>query len=233
MANNHQFTEFISTQSDDGTQVEQDLVFTIAAEKAWSKIVAYSHAFKHGWAIEIVRGAVSFGCSEIAITQTTNTTVFCLVGSKWWSGSALLRALADFDTHSEPAYRHLAIAISVLAKVEGNPFTILLGDHNLIDWDGSELSVNDESENGQKHKDGYNLILAISNFKSNERSFLSKLIKTEEKQFIIAINSVLQERAFCCPIPLTCDARPITGLEVHPYFTPSQYTHTSSGSTRT
>lgn len=213
-------SEYLDSQAQQGTTVETDLEFTISAEEAWERVSAHVMPFKGAWALELIKAAVSFHCAEIQIRQHTKQTDFYLLGTQPWDGALILKALLNYGAEVPRAYHYLAVALRVLSKTEGNPFKLILGDRELASWDGHDITLAELSHTENENCLAKPLLLYIDNNASSDRSMLSKLFKSEERSFIATVNRLLYERAFCCPIPLTCDTRSVRGMHAYPLFAP-------------
>lgn len=218
---NDDISEFLNAQSSEGTRIDGDESFTIAPEKAWEKMAVHALPFEGAWALELVRAAVMHNCFRIDVKQSTEATVFSLIGLEPWDGDILLESVFEFNADVPRAYYHLAVALRVLSKVEGNPFLVSVGNTELLSWNGERIAVSAQATGGEKVRPSKELRVSITSAVSHDRSFFSKLFKFQERGFMAGVSRVLHERAFCCPIPLAIDTRPIQGMHAHPEFAPS------------
>lgn len=208
-------SSFLADQSSDGETVMRDDHFTIAPEKAWEKLSAHALPFEEAWILELVRASVLSTCVKFEVKQSTARTIVILSKTSEWDIDLLLSALLEHQPDTPEYYRRIATAIGHLAKRLGNPFTIQRANLRILNWNGNRLDLEREPSHlpDMRPLAPADLVFSISNSAKEDRSFFSKMFKTEERAFIANTLSILHRKAFCSPVPLTVDSRSIRGLQ--------------------
>jgi hypothetical protein len=202
---------FLQAHRAEGEQKEEG-EFTVAREKALSKMAEFQLPFKGAWALKMVQAAVAGGVAQaIRVDQTYSETRFYFSVSAQWKLSTLEDAFFEPEPEQDRSLDHLKRALWTVGLNQKRPFQINLpGFQDMLVWTGERLlRVPCPST--------YNcFFLAVSHRPASQKGLLGKLDFWTSAEENAEVMKALADHAFVCPVPLTVDSRRLDALQYCP-----------------
>ncbi len=202
--------QFLEAYRDEGDHQDEG-EFTVAREKALSKLAEFQLPFAGGWALKVVQSAVAGGAQAIRIDQTYSETRCYFEVPSHWGLSDIEDAFYEPEPSPERPLDHLKRALWSACLNKKRPFQINLpGVKEMLVWTGEKLTRAPSSQS-------YNcLYLAISHRPASQAGLLGKLDFWTSAESNASVVKALADHAFTCPIPLTVDSRRLDSLQFCP-----------------
>jgi hypothetical protein len=198
-------------------QQDSEGSFTIAQDKALSKLAHFALPGEFDWVLKIVQAANLWSCPNLQVRQTRIATSFYFrpPAAKFPSDSEIVGALSRGSAEADGPVHELCIALRALvdqAKLSFVLATRYEGEMGSPIYSGDDVSALGGWERQRWStltRDG--LRLTVSHFKGNE-SFTGRYIPTFSRvaRRNVAIAEILRTRAFCSPVAIFLDGLEIT-----------------------
>ncbi len=197
--------DFLTAQSGIG-ECESSGHFTLARERALSKLGEFQLPSPQAWLLKIAQAAVSLGSRSLDIQQTAQNTVLHFDGPTHWDLDLLEAAFFEPRHLGQAGLGLLLEGLWAASLHHGRPFQLALpGQCKSLFWNGESLF-----RRGTQEVERLSLTVFHRRLQQGRRMPLVSLLEASR---INSVNlSILLERAFTLPIPLTVDGRRLDSL---------------------
>lgn len=201
-------TEFLAQQKADG-QYDSRGSFTLAVEKASLKLARFSLPREHAWVVKLLQAAVGWRAGALTLTQTRDSSRFCLRPSHRYgvpAGKEILGAFLSGDLSGSDPLSRFCLAIKALGEQANFPFLLVIDD-------GAESHVSDSHFLGKgalkpEHRYPGGIALTVSHHRVGESKLLSRLRPAQTAGRARAMLEELYHHAPYCAMPLFVDGHP-------------------------
>lgn len=214
--------QFLAARREEGDHQDEG-EFTVAREKALSKLAEFQLPFKGAWSLKIIQAAVAGGmASAIRVDQTYSETRFYFSAPEDWTLSDIEDAFYEPEPTPGRALDHLKKALWTVALNEKRAFQINLpGYKDMLVWTGETLT----RAPCPSSYDCFFLAISHRPAAQREAGLVGKLDFWVSAERNAEVMQALSERAFVCPVPLTVDNRRLDALQFCPSHGLSKTSH--------
>ena len=211
---------FLDAQVAEGRVDSEDATFTVAREKALTKIAHFALPDEYDWVLKIVQAVNLWEAPILSIRQSrvATTFYFCPPSDRDFpSESNIVSALDSTALDGDRPVHQLAMALRALVQQCHLSFVLAVRRHGQL---GKPIHAGDDTSNLDSatraewtHLDKEGVRLTVSHFRGRE-SFRGRYVPTIS--FVarrgVEILRILERRCFTSPIPIEVDARRVTRI---------------------
>lgn len=218
---------YLAEQRSEGA-FDSDGSFSLSKGSAAQKLGKYTLPGPYSWVLKVVQAAVSWGASELRLTQVPEHSSFHFsVGpdQRYPDQRELMETMLSFDLGGEEPLKRLALALRALVQQSGFSFVIAVhthdGEHYCL-YSGecaSGLTVSARAKWAELPTPGVRITVSHGQLKN----FLQRLpiigdLFSNGQRHDVSITQELVAKTFCSPIPLEIDGRRVDNFWSNPRF---------------
>lgn len=201
-----QLENFLNSHHSEGRLIDEGS-FTLAKEKALSKLASYRLPFEGAWSVKVVQAAVSGGCCHaIDVEIGRKESRFTFQAPPEWTPDALETYFFTPEPGTEDSLNHLTSALWTVGVGRKHGFQLSVpGEIESLLWDGEAL----HRVEGEMASDLFTL--TVRNAPRSQGPHL-----TGSSRWNADTVRALATRCYTCPVPLKVDGRRLDGLQFCP-----------------
>jgi hypothetical protein len=206
--------EFLDSQVCEGV-VDSEGVFTVAREKALTKLANFGLPGDYAWVLKIVQAVNLWRVPRLQVRQSRVATSFFFCparGGKFPSESAIVQALNSPVLAQDEPVHQLAMALRSLVQQARLSFVLAVREHGEL---GKPIFAGDDTSSLDSltrerwtHLDREGVRLTVSHFRGNESitgRYIPTFSRVVKRHALIA--SELERRCFASAVPIELDGR--------------------------